>query len=321
MPDPLIPPNSPLNSVIFKAAPKKPPELKPGYTKDPKIFLGIPCGRGSVGHYTVTAALQSVSHTLRVCPLVLGNSSTTHNFTTLYCEAYNNRRRAENPDGFTHFVLLHDDIQPVNPDWLEILYTEMCENQFDVLSAIVAIKDPRGITSTGFDTNLWAPRRLTTYEAHKKLPPTISDRDIPSYFTEGKLEGTGGPLLINTGLMMMRLDQSWNDSVVFQFRNEVFKMPDGRLTPRFEPEDWRFSRFLHRRNAHYGATRKVETLHHGSLAFAGNFSWGEHKWDMINIQDTDEMYGIPRLKDTILPDALACTIPDDAADAPDAPKG
>lgn len=279
----------------------------------PKIYLALPSGRASVGQYIVNAACQAIAHSLRVCPMPLGNSCTTHNFNMNYCTAYNARRTEKNPDGFTHFAMLHDDVQPLQPDWMECLYRILSANDLDVLSAVIAIKDDRGLTSTGFDTDLWKPRRITTYELLNKLPPTITNRDVPSYFGEGndKMQGPSGNLIINTGLMLMRLDRPWSDKVVFQFRNEVWTLPDGRLCPEFEPEDWRFSRFLARKGAHFGATREIATLHHGNFSFPNQQSWGLQKWDMLNIQGENELYGVRRLDGTLLGDMARCPIPPD----------
>lgn len=305
----------PLNPVLFKQATPPPPK-KPGQVDDPRIYLALPSGRGAVGQYIVSAACQSIAHRLRVTPLPVGNSSTTHNFNVNYCAAYNERRTEKRPDGFTHFAMLHDDVQPLQPDWLERMYAILSDNELDVLSAVIAIKDERGITSTGLDTHLWCPRRLTLHEIHKRMPSLITNRDIPSYFGDGpnQMQGPHANLIINTGLMLMRLDRPWNSKVVFQFRNETWLTPDGILRPEFEPEDWRFSRFLARHNAHFGATRDVSALHHGNFGFPNDAPWGTQKWDAVNIQDTDELYGVKRPENTSFKDVGRCEIPSDDLD-------
>ena len=74
----------------------------------------------------------------------------------------------------SHWVLLHSDVVPVEENWILTLKAEMDKVKADVLSAVLPIKDSRGLTSTAPDTHQWQPRRLTMKE--------IMDR--PATFTE-----------------------------------------------------------------------------------------------------------------------------------------
>lgn len=305
-----------LNPALFKGLSKS---TRPDAPVDatPKIRLAIPSGRGSVGQWTISACCQAIAHSLRVVPVPLGNSSLTHNFNICYADAYNGRRTEANPDGYTHFVLLHDDIQPVEIDWIERLYNELVARDLDVLSVIVPIKDGRGITSTAFDTCYWQPRRLTIWELLTgRVPGTFTNEDIPTKLRSTGMKGTLGNLLINTGLMILRLDRPWSNRVCFQFRNEVYVKEDGSMFPVFEPEDWRFSRFLAQEGARYGATNVVSAIHYGQAAFRSDHKWGDRRWDMDCIQETNMLYEQQRLEGSEREEVGKCPIPRDHPEPP-----
>src|ERR1700756_2143001 len=83
----------------------------------------------------------------------------------LWARALNERKK-----GITHICFLHSDVEPMNPDWLEVLYHEMVVTGADVISAIIPIKDHFGVTSTAFDIpeNRWGPARITLKQVNEE---------------------------------------------------------------------------------------------------------------------------------------------------------
>src|ERR1700756_1644190 len=83
----------------------------------------------------------------------------------LWARALNERKK-----GITHICFLHSDVEPMNPDWLKVLYHEMVVTGADVISAIIPIKDHFGVTSTAFDIpeNRWGPARITLKQVNEE---------------------------------------------------------------------------------------------------------------------------------------------------------
>jgi hypothetical protein len=235
--------------------------------------LAVPIGGDgtlAVATHRAIAGLASTSHD--VIAAVQGSSALTLNFNALWCEALN-RRLAGTP--IDVFCMIHTDIVPVEPDWLDRLLTILDETGADVLSAIVPIKDIKGLTSTAFDTNRWTPRRLTMTEAFT-LPPTITD-------TPELRQRFGGPLLLNTGLMLVRFIEPWCLEACFTIDNAIHRSPDGQYCPFFEPEDWKFSRWCQARGLKLAATRAVRVGHLGQTLYDNGQAWGSLGVDSINL--------------------------------------
>lgn len=197
------------------------------------------------------------------------------NFNRMWCEALNAKQY-----GFTHFVMLHDDVCP-EIGWLDVLVEEITRLQADVVSAIVPIKSAHGLTSTalgndGQTRSVWRPlRRLTMTEAFE-LPETFNREQVP-------LEGPPS-LFINTGCWIADLRKPWAEKNVFRnvSRNVV---QDGKWKADCLSEDWAFSCDLSRWGASVYATRKVK-LYHDHPAFHNKTAWGMWQTDEEYFQRT-----------------------------------
>jgi hypothetical protein len=206
----------------------------------PRIFLGIPCYSAFTVQNT-PAILNAVR-----CPNVdvawtmRSSSLLTWNFNMLWCEALN-RRSA----GFTHFLLLHADVEPLDENWLDLLVEEMRSTRTEVLSAVVSIKDANGQTSTARDTDAWHPRRYTMQEVRQQ-PVTWTERD----------------LLVNTGCLLVDMRRPWVERICFTINDRIARTPTGWEAVA-EPEDWHFSRQCRRLNVPVWATRRIRIRHHG----------------------------------------------------------
>jgi len=210
--------------------------------------------------------------TVDVAPSMTWTSLLPYTFNLLWTGAINGR------PALTHFAMLHDDIIPA-AGWLDVLLEELETNDADLVSAVVPIKDGRGLTSTAVDCNpdKWNPRRLTMHEICG-LPDTFGTEHV------------GGPILLNTGCWLARIDRPWAESVRFRQQDEIRKGESGLFEAHTIPEDWDFSRQLHERGAKILATRKVK-LHHSMPGFTNERPWGAWKTD-----EGYEKIGIPEYK-------------------------
>lgn len=187
-------------------------------------------------------------------------------FDLLWAQALMHHDRGE----ITHFAMIHDDVVP-GADWLRVLLGEMRTHDADIVSAVVPIKDARGLTSTGIDDtgDVWNPRRLTLTEVHER-PTTFTDPAI----------------LLNTGLWVCDLSRPWVKATTpegelvasFHQRNRIVQGGDG-WKAECRSEDWEFSRLV--RSA--GGTRQYATrtvgLYHADPRFTNTVAWGTCKHD------------------------------------------
>lgn len=242
----------------------KPPEVT---VKPAKVYLVMPhrnleCSLGAAAglHFASNGKLNQIVSNY-------GTSVLTLCFNTLLCEALN----ARDNEGATHFAMLHNDVIPCR-GWLDILMSEMQAGDFDMVSAVIPIKNSKGLTSTGIDTpgNPWSVRRLTMREVYD-LPATFTASDVP-------FRQSDSPLLLNTGCWLMKLDQPWVDGLCFRQQDCIaWSVCDQKYVAQSISEDWDFSRQLVSRGARLAATRKV-MLQHERPEFNNTGPWGE--WDV-----------------------------------------
>jgi hypothetical protein len=229
----------------------------------PKVFLGLP--HYSTVHAAALPGLMQASLEGHVSSVNLeGGSLLSLVFNRLWCRALNERSEK----GYTHFAMHHADIQ-APPGWVDVLLAELDKHQADVISAVIAIKDYRGLTSTGYREDLGPITRLTVNEVNH-LPETFSVHDIHPQPHE-KL------LMVNTGLWLCRFTEDWVANVCFNICDGVIEK-HGIYIPRCLPEDWNFSGFCGRAGLKVLATRKLRVLHHGDSAFPNDGTWGA--WDV-----------------------------------------
>lgn len=198
----------------------------------------------------------------------------------------------------TLFAMLHNDIVPQD-FWLDVLLDELDRTGADVVSAVVPIKDRRGLTSTALDDpyDPWSVYRRLTLKELENIPPTFSATDCAHL--SGRVHR---PLLINTGCWVCRFDRPWKYHVHFEITNRmVFVRKSGEVIPskryvrgdkglfvsQVMSEDWNFSKQLSILGCDVRATRKVKLSHIGDAPYNNqDLTWGEwehdealsHKW-------------------------------------------
>jgi hypothetical protein len=193
-------------------------------------------------------------------------SVAVHGFNQLWCQAYEHRRALK----LTHFAMIHAEVGP-DEWWLDTLLSEMDRVGADVISAIIAVKDPRGLTSTGVRTlGDWRTRRLTMREV-MRLPGTFSADDLGE---------PGRHLGLNTGLWACRYGDWVREFPGFKIRSEVnYDAAADRLVAGVDSEDWLWSDWCHSRGLRLFATRKVTVRHDGMTGYPNDRAWGEWETD------------------------------------------
>lgn len=236
----------------------------------PHIALGMPrYGLIHAGAARSFYVFASSARTVNVRLIESNSSLINHCFNHLWCAALNERER-----GVTHFAMQHSDIEP-QPYWLDVLYAEMQAVGADVISAVVPIKDERGLTSTAVNTgDLFCVKRLTMREV----------MDLPETFTA---EDAGGPLLLNTGLWLCDFSQPWAEEIVFDSLHKNEKR-DGEWRPAVCSEDWLVSDQFNRLGLKLAATRKIQVKHHGDFDYPNDHAWGRWTTDQVWSQRNKE---------------------------------
>ena len=240
-----------------------------------KVFVGLP-SYGQVSDHALDGIIQATMADDAAVGgwhlKALRQSLLAYCFNGLVCSALNTRDEHH----WTHFALHHADIG-AQPGWLDLMVKEMAAVGADVLSAVVPIKDDRGLTSTGLRhlTNN-CTRRLTMKEVLK----------LPETFTRAEAGAKDGEVLaINTGLLLFRLDQPWVTEIdddgclpwAFNIKDKIRMAANGKFVPLVWPEDWQFSSWCARRGLKVFATRKVKLSHYGESAYNNDHAWGN--WD------------------------------------------
>lgn len=229
---------------------------KPDY---PIVALGMPRRNEWVCRGADLGMLNCVSRPTRVLTLELPSSSILEqNFNQHWAAALNCREEM----GATHFAMIHNDVEPEG-GWLTTLLDELESLEADIVSAVIPLKDERGLTSTAaYEGDPWVRRRLTLAEV-SELPQTFGESEA------------GGKLLLNTGLWVCDLRKPWADSVCFQSMQRIGRNGfTGRRMAEVVSEDWALSHWLHQRGAKLYATSKVRVTHWGETGFTNGQPWG-----------------------------------------------
>lgn len=235
-------------------------------------YLGMP-GYSHLSPGAARGFYRASAGGLDVHTSVAESSLLAMNMNVLWCDALNRRLGGRAVD---YFAMQHADVEPAD-GWLDAMAGEMEARGLDVLSAVVPLKDERGLTSTAVarpDGDPWGVARRLTMSDVYGLPETFTSADV------------GGPLLVNTGLWVCRFGP-WADRVLFTINDRIVRDPAGRYRPESESEDWYVSRLFHSLGLRVGATRLVQLGHRGPAVYPNAFPWGRWQVDFDNFRPPD----------------------------------
>ncbi len=248
-------------------------------SQTPSIFLACPMRPDARPHYlTALACERATDNGLQVSRAYAATSLPPLTFNQLWAGALN----AWKDGRVTHFAMIHDDIHP-GPGWLDTLVREMARFGADVVSAVVPIKDGRGVTSTAVCTgDRWNPRRLTMKEVYKIAAGLPGGGQ-----TFGSTE-VGGPILLNSGLWLCRLGD-WATRVSFRQTDRIVLTESGEYEPQTQSEDWDFSRQVREAT---GRDRLFATLavplDHERPEWTNRRPWGKWETDELHLPKAEE---------------------------------
>ena len=226
-----------------------------------QVFLAIPTYLDRIENSNLILAVLNATEHHAIAPVTSSTSANCLGFNILWLKALSLRSA-----GFTHFCMLHSDVVPEH-FFVDKMLSVMARTGADVLSAVIPIKDQKGLTSTALDEPVgdwdprWRKRRLTLREIHELEPTFTHDR-----------------LLLNTGLMLVDITKPWVDSIHFHFDDAIIEHRGERVAVA-SPEDWNFSMDARALGAKLYATREVRVMHAGQAMYSNGFAWGSWHTD------------------------------------------
>ncbi len=230
---------------------------------EPLIFMAMP-SRGEVKLGTMMAT-HRMGRAKVYCIRSRPSSLLTFGFNTLWAEALNERK-----NGLTHFMMCHDDIEPLEAGWADTLLAEHEEAGADITHVVSPIKDHRALTSTALmDPITRVMKRLTMTEVCN-LPKTF-DGAIAGY--------PGSAVMPNTGLWICDFTKPWVEEICFTIRDRINRNEDGTFTAQCFSEDWHFGLQAMRLGLKVFATTAVKIKHEGGFGYPNFSPWGDWKTD------------------------------------------
>jgi hypothetical protein len=179
--------------------------------------------------------------------------------------------------------MIHSDIEP-EPFWVDKMIAEADRHRADIMTAVVPIKNDKGLTSTALShpsDDCRAFLRLTSAQVKHPSFPVTFDRDM----AVNALRALPGDLrfdapmpanlLCNTGCMVCRLGGAWCDPTKVYF-DEVttFQRINNQWTPLIRSEDWFFTAKAFQNGAKVMATTSMKINHHGITSYPNDKVWG-----------------------------------------------
>lgn len=272
------------------------------------VYIACPTYDGNLRQETATRIMKQAT----VLPNIIkihGSSALTMNCNQMWAEALDMRdkfkkdavERTDLPDDKKYnlkwFAMCHADIVPEEM-WVDKLIKIADERGLDMLSAVVPIKDTKGISSTAIEVegiDHFPFMRISQAQIwDKNFPVTFTKEEIVNVLTGGELGDKTNligkhlqtpslaeydiddiNLLLNTGCMIIRLDKDFSDKVVFHILNGINITPEGKRVTFFYPEDWFLSRLVAKEGGRIAGTKAIQVRHYGVSEYNNYETWGD----------------------------------------------
>lgn len=166
-------------------------ESKPTIVRS--VLLATPNYDGKISTGTHVSSLWPSDARLRVRPCDFGGS--------VLPMVFNHAWVAGVEGNWDLFAMIHADVS-AEPGWLGKLVEILDEEQADIVSCVIPIKDDTRVVSTAWDRGDDVVH--LTYEDIERLPATFGDAELLELYPESK------GLMMNTGCWVARLKQPWN---------------------------------------------------------------------------------------------------------------
>lgn len=252
------------------------------------VYVGIPFSHTIEMRTMQDAMMEAFQSKDQVKVVPECCSSLGQCFNQIWSKAWN--------DGAEYMLMLHSDVIPYTVGYLDQMLEAMDRGNFDLLHALVPIKDMRGYTSTAVGSlNLpWSKIRRLTIRESKKLPAVFTVEDMMEVFG-GKGFPTGEVCMLNnTGLILVKLNKG--TSLFPGFRQltrvealvpiqsvmhwvpieQLDEVPIGaKRRAMFIPEDWDFGRWCAKNGLKVGGMTSIEVGHAGRCEFTTKYMGGE----------------------------------------------
>lgn len=243
------------------------------------VLIAIPAASNTIHADMAQQVYCNASRNYKVSVIRMTSSLLANNCNRLWCYGVNLRKQ----HNFKWFSMLHTDVVP-EPFWIDKMIATASEYGADLLSAVIPIKNPTGITSTAvqlgnefpYDTlrltlrQLWDPHFPGTFDL------SALRQAMPRLAQENQVDlSRAVNLLVNTGCMICRIDQEWANRIYFTI-NDLVWMNGAELEAYVEPEDWFFSRQVALRGGKVMATKEISVQHAGEGRYLSESIFGVH---------------------------------------------
>jgi hypothetical protein len=237
-----------------------------------KLLVAMPTYDGNIDFQTQAAVYRETAGYADRVVASQQSSLLANCCNQLYCLALNDREQ------YGWFMLWHSDIRIKEPGLISGLLLEMKRLGAGAISVLMAIKDEKGLTSTGLyflQDGKKRRRRLTIREA-VRLPETFCADDLIKFWDAPE----NAALLVNTGLMLIDISRPWAEKIYFNISDKIVNT-NGKFVAIVDPEDWWISRQLYELEVPVYCTRKFTAYHKGIGLYSNCGEWGTWEIDKI----------------------------------------
>lgn len=248
------------------------------------VYLGMPLGENRPNLGADIAFREKASQVHSLYRQHITGSLISAACNALWCDARNKRREL----GLQWFAMLHSDVEPIQPWFVDTLVAIAERHDADFLSAVIPHKDSSdGTVSTAIahpQTRYGSFCRLTLQQVlHQEFPETFDLHQaaealerLPAELRVPNVPRTA--LLCNTGCMICRLDRPWCNVPKVCFEgHDGCGLVNGQWEPANRPEDWEFTNRIAEAGGKVMATKAIKVGHWGNYAYRSDHPWGRGK--------------------------------------------